>query len=382
MDIFALKELLRPVVGNLKDQCTNEKIPDLCRQLGLPTPKDEGCKRERLHAAFDLLNDADLPGLAKTLLAQRVLDAKTRNQTQDLLWKDEPIIEIPKRHRRELAQALQSLKCFRHWDNFKRLIEEIFIIPIDFSGLFSTHETGILAEIQRRFEQNPEDIDVEWLFDKLQVVELSNQRFRRWLEGLVSADVQIDIETQLSTVGVMNKVLRTCGAELRHTSDAEGYPVFSLISLRAFRRSPKNIIFASLAKPDIRLGDSLHNEIEILSNLDEVLVYDRPLSSEGLSWRELQAWWADLTSEEDSEKAKKHFTAACSAVCLTHHRLSKHFSMNFFDNFVKRFRTCLRYCPRFGCTGIPRQFPNAVPRRYSTIEWTFSCYYLTVVELL
>lgn len=35
MDILALKELLRPVVGNLKDHCTNEKIPDLCRHLGL-----------------------------------------------------------------------------------------------------------------------------------------------------------------------------------------------------------------------------------------------------------------------------------------------------------------------------------------------------------
>lgn len=30
MDILALKELLRPVVGNLKDHCTNEKIPVTC----------------------------------------------------------------------------------------------------------------------------------------------------------------------------------------------------------------------------------------------------------------------------------------------------------------------------------------------------------------
>lgn len=341
MDILSLKELLRPVVGSLKDQCTNEKIPDLCRQLGLPIPEDEGCKRERLHAAFDLLDDSDLPRFAKTLLAQRVLGAGMRNQIEDLLWEDEPSIEIPKRHRRELAKALQPLTFFRHWENFKRLIKDIFIIPVDLSAVFSMHETGILAEIQRHSVRNPEDADVEWLFEKLQVVELSHPRFRRWLEGLVSADVQIDIETQSTTVVAINTVLRTCGAELSHTSDADGYPVFSLISLRAFRGRPKNIIFASLTKPDIRLGDSLDNEIEILSSLDEVLVYDRPLSTEGLSWRELQAWWADLTREEDSELAKKTLYRRLKR-SLPHTSPPQ---QTFFNEFFRQFRQAVHDLP-------------------------------------
>lgn len=304
MDILALKELLRPVVGNLKDHCTNEKIPDLCRQLGLPVPKEEGSKRERLHGAFDLLDDADMPEFARTLLAQKVFNPSIRNNIQDLLWADEPNIDIPKRHRRELAEALQPFELFGHWENFKRLLNDLFVFPLDLSEMFSIHETGILGEIHRHFVRNPEDGDVTWLFEKLQIVELSAPRFRRWLEGLVSADVQISIERQLAKVEAVNKVLRTCGAELIHSSDAEGYPVFSLISLRTFRGRPKNIIFASLTKPDIRLSDSLNNEIEILSNPNEVLIYDRPLSTEGLSWRELQAWWADFTREENSEEAK------------------------------------------------------------------------------
>lgn len=304
MDILALKELLRPVVGNLKDHCTNEKIPDLCRHLGLPVPKEEGSKRERLHGAFDLLDDADMPEFARTLLAQKVFNPSIRNNIQDLLWADEPIIDIPKRHRRELAEALQPFELFGHWENFKRLLNDLFVFPLDLSEMFSIHETGILGEIHRHFVRNPEDGDVEWLFEKLQVVELSAPRFRRWLEGLVSADVQISIERQLAKVEAVNKVLRTCGAELIHSSDAEGYPVFSLISLRTFRGRPKNIIFASLTKPDIRLSDSLNNEIEILSNPNQVLIYDRPLSTEGLSWRELQAWWADFICEENSEEVK------------------------------------------------------------------------------
>lgn len=305
MNILALKELLRSEVGNLKGYCTHQKLPDFCRQLGLPIPEDSGDKRERLHSAFDSLDDAALPRFAENLLTQQILNSGVRNQIQDLLWEDELNIEISKRHRRELALALQPLKLFHNWENFKQLINDIFIIPADLSSMFLIPETGILAEIERRFVKYPEHSDVEWLFDKLGVVELSHPRFRRWLEGLVSADVQIDLETQLATVTAINSVLRTCGAELSHTSNAEGYPVFSLISLRVSCVRPKNIIFASLTKPDIRLSNSLDNEIEILSDPDEVLIYDRPLGSEGLSWRDLQIWWADLTNEKNGEQAKK-----------------------------------------------------------------------------
>ncbi|EOT8911756.1 hypothetical protein ACLEYV_23160 [Escherichia coli] len=129
------------------------------------------------------------------------------------------MIDIPKRHRRELAEALQPFELFGHWENFKRLLNDLFVFPLDLSEMFSIHETGILGEIHRHFVRNPEDGDVEWLFEKLQVVELSAPRFRRWLEGLVSADVQISIERQLAKVEAVNKVLRTCGAELIHSSD-------------------------------------------------------------------------------------------------------------------------------------------------------------------
>jgi hypothetical protein len=53
MDIPALRGLLRPFVGNLKDQCTNDLIPEHCTKLGLPVPQDLGNKRERWYAAFD-----------------------------------------------------------------------------------------------------------------------------------------------------------------------------------------------------------------------------------------------------------------------------------------------------------------------------------------
>lgn len=305
MNVLVLKELLRPLVGNLKDSCTDTKIPDFCRELGLPIPEEGGSKRERMYAAFDALKDTDIPRLAQTLLERRILNNVVRNQIQDLLWDDEPEIEIPKRHRRELARVLQPLELFLHWGHFERLLQEIFIIPSDLSALLLGTETGVLAQIHRHFVRNPEDANVEWLFEKLQVFDLSEPRFRRWLEGLVSADVQMEVEAQQSMVSVMNEVLRTCGAELRHVSEEGGYPVFCLVAIRAARGRPKNIIFASFTKPDIRLRDSVENDIEILSSPTDVLVYDRPLGIEGLLWRDLQDWWSELSQETDRELAKK-----------------------------------------------------------------------------
>jgi hypothetical protein len=59
----------------------------------------------------------------------------------------------------------------------------------------------------------------------------------------------------------------------------------------------KNLIFAANGpKPKIVLRDAVNNTIDIVENADKCLVYDRPLAENGLSWRELVAWW---TSEHD-----------------------------------------------------------------------------------
>jgi hypothetical protein len=36
-----------------------------------------------------------------------------------------------------------------------------------------------------------------------------------------------------------------------------------------------------------------------------VLIYDRPIGDEGIRWRDLQAWWADLNGIPNNKKAKE-----------------------------------------------------------------------------
>lgn len=306
MDVSALRALLRPAVVLLGGIPSHAGIPTFCREIGLPVPNEGGSKRERMEAVFDGLDDEVIPDLARTLLSQKRLEPSVRNQVQDLIWANEPVIEVPKRHRREIARALQTIELFRHWGSFELLLLETFVIPEDVvSTLFGTGSVGVVADIYRHFVRNPEDADVEWLFDQLQIFDLSEQRFCRWIEGLASADVQTDVEAQRVIVAKMNTVLRDCGSELRHVEEAGGYPVFALTDLRTHRSRPKNIIFASISKPDIRLSNTLENEIEILSDPSRVLVYDRPVSTNGLLWRDLQEWWAAQTLETDNIRSKK-----------------------------------------------------------------------------
>jgi len=96
----------------------------------------------------------------------------------------------------------------------------------------------------------------EDLFEQLGAFEACDARFVRFLEGLVSADVIPDEPTQWGTVSIISPRLRAAGAELRETGTDGGYPVFSVVPVGSARnRRPKNLIFATLAKPDIRFRD-------------------------------------------------------------------------------------------------------------------------------
>jgi hypothetical protein len=56
----------------------------------------------------------------------------------------------------------------------------------------------------------------------------------------------------------------------------------------------KNLIFAANGpKPQLVLRDAIHNQIEITKNEQYCLVYDLPISSDGLTFRALINWWRE-----------------------------------------------------------------------------------------
>lgn len=301
-----LRELLRPQVGALKDAGTWPDLPRICETLGLPWRSAES-KRLSMLASFDALPEEELPAFAERLLARHPPSASVRNSIQDLLWRRSPAPEIPKRVRREIARALAGEELFQDPARFDALLDDLWVLDRDgdpFAGLFGGHDTSLRAQIERHVHRNP-DWSVEELFDKLGAYDATDRRFALFLEGLASGDVRQDEASQRRFVGVVNDVLRQCGVELRETGIDGGYPVFSLVSLHAGTAGrPKNLIFASSVKPDLRFRDAVNNDIEIVTNADKVLVYDRPIGMDGLRWRDLQQWWSETMGVADQQQAK------------------------------------------------------------------------------
>lgn len=255
MELARLRELLHgPIVG-LSDRGTHEELPSICEKLGLRAPDHTGTKRERMEASYSALPDGELPRVAECLLRFFPPSAALGNQLQDLMWANVPGPEIPKRFRREIAQALAPEDLYVDPRRFDELLEQLWIIDDDSFAAFLSGDSGpgLRAEIQRHVHRNPGDWPVDYHFDRLGVYDGSDRRFALFLEGLASADVRPDVREQLRFVQLVNETVRQCEVELREVGTDGGYPLFKVVSLaKGVSGRPKNLIFASHIKPDLR----------------------------------------------------------------------------------------------------------------------------------
>jgi hypothetical protein len=300
-----LRRLLQPLVEQLP--CTHASLPKVCNDLSLPEPDSEGTKRDRLRMSMAATQDASLPEVARRLLLQHPPPSAIRNQLEDVLWSDGVCPPIPKRYRREVARRIEAEELYVDRDKFDELLERLWVLGDELwtDALFG-RPTGLRAEIHQHVYRHPEDWSAEKLFDKLGAYECSDTRFALFLEGLASADVRIDEAAQRRFVARVNEPLRNCGVELREMRTDGGYPVFAIVTLRtATRGPPKNLIFASAQKPDLRFRDAIDNDVEIVTNADKVLIYDRPIGNDGLKWKDLQVWWGETNQLTDPNEAKR-----------------------------------------------------------------------------
>jgi len=220
-----------------------------------------------------------------------------------VLWAWSGAVEIPRKSRREIARGLDLGDLAFSADRFMALLDRLWVLGAPFDPW--TQDSGLRAQIRQHVFRNPGDWSTEYLFEQLGAFGAGDARFGKFLEGLVCADVVPDEPVQRHLAGTINQHLRPAGAELRETATDGGYPVFSVVSTRAGRtRQPKNLIFASPVKPDIRIINAVDNDIEIVTNADKVLVYDQPIGAGGLRWRDLQAWWKDTRHIGSDSEAK------------------------------------------------------------------------------
>ncbi|MGW7433949.1 AbiJ-related protein [Streptomyces sp. NPDC054861] len=307
-DCSLLRRAVRDVVALLGGH-SHPRLNAAFAELGMPTVPEEGTKAERLERSFAQVTDSDLPLLAERILAAGQGSPPQRFRIEDALWAESLPPEIPARIRRELARSLDLDAMTPSESRFMAMLSQYWVLGSELGpvldAFFGSQGPSIKGDIEQHVFRNPGDWTAEDLFEHLGAFEAGDARFARFLEAIVSADVLLDESAQRLLVDTINEHVRSAAVELREMGTEGGYPRFTLVSTRlAGNGKPKNIIFASLTKPDIRFKNAMDNDIEIVGDPDNQLVYDRSTPDHGLRWRDLQAWWQDTQKIQDDAEAK------------------------------------------------------------------------------
>ncbi|PJE06611.1 MAG: hypothetical protein CK429_26835 [Mycobacterium sp.] len=329
VDRATLRRLLTTFITAMASQ-THRELDDSFAALGLTEPPPpQGHSRSRAQRVGEVaaaLPEGDLIGIAGCVLERGELQPAERIRIEDVLWAAGSPPEIPKRIRREIAARLDLADLVVDEHRFTAMLETLWPLeaPNPFedllrgSGPFSVPfgGPGLRAQIRQHVYRNPGDWSTDDLFEHLGAFEAGDRRFGRFLEALVSADVLIHEPNQRAVVDVINEGLRSCGLHLTETDIRDGYPVFSLSRHGAgAARRPRNLIFATHVRPDLRLHDALDNELESVADADAVLLYDRPIGPDGLRWNDLETWWTQTRPPLPGKTARQAlFTRLRSAI--------------------------------------------------------------------
>jgi hypothetical protein len=167
--------------------------------VGLPDPPEGKTKSQLAASSVAATPDECLPEIAQRIL-DRDAEPALRNALQDLLWAAEPVPDIPKRLRREIARDLDLEPYLPGYPHFKAMLHELWDLSADDFGSFFGNDTSLGGQIDQHVRRNPGDWTAEDLFQNLGAFDALNKRFARFLEGLVSGEVLLDESAQRATV--------------------------------------------------------------------------------------------------------------------------------------------------------------------------------------
>ncbi len=302
-NLDSLRDAFGTILGNQKEYFTDARIPELLHDLGLDDCTEYSSKREHLSNAAHAASDTQRLLAAGRALQILKLPLNERDQLQELVWDDGSTPNIPGRFRRELAEKLAPVDLFLDVSGFEEVLNEFWWVD---TVSISDGWTGptLWEEIFRHYV-NHDDWDVVTVFDKLGAFRCSPARFGRFIEALASSRVRPNEPAQRLFIETVNSALTKSGIQLVPGVGEDAYLTASLAYIGSGKQSsPKNLIFASKTKPDLRLCNALDNDIEVMTGADDVLIYDRPIAPSGVLWKDLQDWFAQ-THGIPMEQAKK-----------------------------------------------------------------------------
>ncbi|MCO1593815.1 hypothetical protein M8C17_01395 [Micromonospora sp. RHAY321] len=371
--VATLREVVTRAARAIADGGTHAKLDEDLAEAGLPPSTGGETKAQRGASSAAAVPDERLREVAIGLVERNTgLHMIDRMTIQDLVWADEHPPPIPKRTRRDLARALPGQILVDHAQRFHNLLATLF--DLRHSGIsFGFEDTSLSGHIERHFYRN-DDWTVEQLFDELDAVDhASDRRFALFLEGMVSGETVPDEDAQRQLVDTINPRLAAIGLELRETGNTDRYPTFHLVATGSRTGRPKQLIFASPKKPDLRLIDVIDSDVEVVDPTGEILVYDRPISPSGLRWRDLQSWWSDTRRINNDHHAKRELYQRLGSSVPRAPRNSCSCSSSTTTSTGPPSKTFPPSYPRCGATGTREQSRPAANTRWCSSAWTSCC---------
>lgn len=169
--------------------------------------------------------------------------------------------------------------------------------------------TFLLNEIARHCDSFSGDWgDDAGMFDVVDILHWSDQDFLYFCQEYVNPvfnryiwdDEQEDrVNLQQSCVDAINLYLTDCGYELKPINRIGDKIEFELEELTGVKGKIHNIVFAATRKPEILLTDVLNHTVQIPVDESKYLLYDREVSTDGLTWGELLQWYNENHSSTE-----------------------------------------------------------------------------------
>lgn len=271
-------------------------LKDVCKNYGIEP--DEGLnpmssKRIYVDNGLNKLQDEDIWKLAGQIVKEF--------ESKELIKELEPYLGdtklefsfVTRRRIIDYVNLSGNMEGNMKLDNFLSCIWNMKETVDIFTGM------TVGEEIVAAVKDNKSMTYRELLTDRLEVKYLPDELFSKFLECLALPEAR-DGEVQKEYVKGINDIIKEDGYELYVDSLVSGTPQYRIGKRIYADIELKNLIFAPIGvKPDIVIENSISNELKLVGDTDNCLLYNFDNNADGLTWTTLINWWKNSSKEEN-----------------------------------------------------------------------------------
>jgi very-short-patch-repair endonuclease len=298
----------RKIISTITEYLYNYKANELnavCKKYNIPCNEDLNPMHSKKTYVRSGLNDLSFESLQK--IAINIIQ---NNECPLFVEKIDGVLELDPFEitmvtRRNLIDIFSKMQCVEgtfRIDDFLNRIFDLENMESQYNYL-NAHQDIIKHMI------NNDDISYDIMYKNLKLLYVSDNVFKKFLEQLVHPKVRIDTVEQNKYIKLINDIICYDGFKLVEGNLLSGRPTYKVEKtlIGGVNSEIKNIIFASIKqKPDIVIYDTLSNNIKIVNNDDnDCLIYNLPISKNGLSWHNLVSWWNEGNEDYNLEKERE-----------------------------------------------------------------------------